>query len=159
MEKILAFLKKYKKKIIVLVVVLILFIICFIICKQLLAYLNPNTKESVYGDRCELTESIMITDERNDAVKTAVESYENMKLSNVNVKCNLIDILITVDNSVDEQKVKEMSSKILEAFSKEELKYYDLEIMVNWPDDPDKAMMGTHHKMVNGEMNDQFVWS
>lgn len=158
MEKFLTFLKKHKKKVIILTVVLLLFIVCFILCHQLLAYLNPNTKESVYGDRCDLTESIMITDEKKDAIKTAVESFENMKLSNVDVKCNLIDIVVNVDNNVEEGKVKEMSSKLLESFSKEELKYYDLQLMVNWPDDKEKAMMGTHHKMVNGEMNDHFVW-
>ncbi len=120
--------------------------------------MNPNKKESVYGDRCELTESIMITDERKEKVKEAIESYENMKVSTIDIKCNLIDIVINVDNSVEEKTVKSMSDKVLEAFSKEELKYYEIELMVNWPDDPEKAMMGTHHKMINGEMNDHFVW-
>ncbi len=152
------FLKKHKKKLIISVIVLIVFIICLFAFKQILSYLNPNKKESVYGDRCELTESIMITDERKEKVKEAIESYENMKVSTIDIKCNLIDIVINVDNSVEEKTVKSMSDKVLEAFSKEELKYYEIELMVNWPDDPEKAMMGTHHKMINGEMNDHFVW-
>ncbi len=152
------FLKKHKKKLIISAIVLIVFIICLFAFKQILSYLNPNKKESVYGDRCELTESIMITDERKEKVKEAIESYENMKVSTIDIKCNLIDIVINVDNSVEEKTVKSMSDKVLEAFSKEELKYYEIELMVNWPDDPEKAMMGTHHKMINGEMNDHFVW-
>ena len=150
--------KKHKKKLIISAIVLIVFIICLFAFKQILSYLNPNKKESVYGDRCELTESIMITDERKEKVKEAIESYENMKVSTIDIKCNLIDIVINVDNSVEEKTVKSMSDKVLEAFSKEELKYYEIELMVNWPDDPEKAMMGTHHKMINGEMNDHFVW-
>lgn len=152
------FLKKHKKKLIILAIVLIVVIICLFAFKQILSYLNPNKKESVYGDRCELTESIMITDERKEKVKEAIESYENIKVSTIDIKCNLIDIVINVDNSVEEKTVKSMSDKVLEAFSKEELKYYEIELMVNWPDDPEKAMMGTHHKMINGEMNDHFVW-
>ena len=152
------FLKKHKKKLIISAIVLIVFIICLFAFKQILSYLNPNKKESVYGDRCELTESIMITDERKEKVKEAIESYENMKVSTIDIKCNLIDIVINVDNSVEDKTVKSMSDKVLEAFSKEELKYYEIELMVNWPDDPEKAMMGTHHKMINGEMNDHFVW-
>lgn len=152
------FLKKHKKKLIILAIVLIVVIICLFAFKQILSYLNPNKKESVYGDRCELTESIMITDERKEKVKEAIESYENIKVSTIDIKCNLIDIVINVDNSVEEKTVKSMSDKVLEAFSKEELKYYEIELMVNWPDDLEKAMMGTHHKMINGEMNDHFVW-
>ena len=152
------FLKKHKKKLIISAIVLIVFIICLFAFKQILSYLNPNKKESVYGDRCELTESIMITDERKEKVKEAIESYENMKVSTIDIKCNLIDIVINVDNSVEDKTLKSMSDKVLEAFSKEELKYYEIELMVNWPDDPEKAMMGTHHKMINGEMNDHFVW-
>ncbi len=158
MDKFLAFLKKHKKKVIVITILLIIFIICFIVCHQLLAYLNPNTKESIYGDRCDLTESIMITDERKDELKEVVESYENMKLSTIDVKCNLIDIIINVNEEVEEKDIKAMADKILETFSEEELKYYELELMVNWTDNPEKAMMGTHHKMINGEMNDHFVW-
>lgn len=158
MDKFLAFFKKHKKKIIIITIILIILIICFIACHQLLAYLNPNTKESVYGDRCDLTESIMITDARKDTVKEAIESYENMKVVDIDVKCNLIDIVVNVEKDVEEKKVKEMSDKVLEAFEKEELKYYDLQLLVNWKDDEDKVMAGTHHKMVNGEMNDHFVW-
>lgn len=158
MEKFTTFLKKHKKKLIAIVVILIVFLICYIAIHQLLAYLNPNTKESVYGDRCDLTESVMITDARKNAVKEAVESYELMKLSTVHVECNLINIIVNVDNTVEESKIKEMADKVLAAFEKEELKYYDLQLMINWPDDPEKAMMATHHKMINGEMNDHFVW-
>ena len=59
MEKILSFLKKHKKKVIVIAVILVILIICFVALHKMLAYLNPDSKESVYGDRCELTESIM----------------------------------------------------------------------------------------------------
>lgn len=158
MEKFITFLKKHKKKLIVIVVILIILLICYIAVHQLLAYLNPNTKESVYGDRCDLTESVMITDARKSAVKEAVDSYELMELSTVNVECNLINIIVNVENDVEESKIKEMADTILDTFDTEELKYYDLHLMVNWPDDDEKVMMATHHKMINGEMNDHFVW-
>ena len=161
MEKILSFLKKHKKKVSVIAVILVILIICFVALHKMLAYLNPDSKESVYGDRCELTESIMITDERKDTVEEAVKGYEKMELSTVDVKCNLIDIIVNVDTSVDVKKVKEMSDKIIEAFTKEELKYYDLELWINWTgegSDEKAPMIGTKHKVINGESNSHFVW-
>ncbi len=161
MEKILSFLKKHKKKVTILAVIVIILIICFVALHKMVAYLNPDSKESVYGDRCELTESIMITDERKEAVKVAVKGFEKMELSTVDVKCNLIDIIVNVDASVDVKKVKEMSDKLLEAFTKEELKYYDLELWINWTGEGSgekTPMIGTKHKVINGESNSHFVW-
>lgn len=161
MEKILSFLKKHKKKIIIITIILVILIICFVACHKMLKYLNPDSKESVYGDRCELTESIMITDDRKDAVKKVVEENENMKLSTVDVKCNLIDIIVNVDATVEVKTIKAMSDKIIEAFESEELKYYDLELWINWTgegSDEKVPMIGTKHKVINGESNSHFVW-
>lgn len=161
MDNILSFLKKHKKKLIILIIVLIILIICFVACHRMLAYLNPDSKESVYGNRCELTESIMITDERKDSLKEVVSAYEKMELSTVDVKCNLIDIIVNVDASVDQKTVKEMSDKIIAAFTAEELKYYDLELWINWTGEGSEEktpLVGTKHKVINGEANSHFVW-
>ena len=83
-----------------------------------------------------------------------------MKLLDVDVKCNLIDLVVEVDDSVEVDKVKEMSDKILTVFSEEELKYYDVELLVDSAVEESEKypMTGTKHKMINGESNEHFVW-
>lgn len=160
MKKVQSFIKKHKKGIIIVSAIVIVLIICAVALYQLIAYLSPNQKQSQYGDRCESTESVMITDARKEAIKEAVESYENMTLSTIDVKCNLIDIIVIVDDSVLASTVKEMSDKVLEAFSEEELKYYDLSLWVDSEAEESETypMIGTRHKEINGEANAYFVW-
>ncbi len=159
--KVQSFLKKHKKKLIILgVVLVILFLLGFMLVK-IYQRLSPNEKQGVYGDRCDLTESIMISEERKKTIKEVVEANENMKLEDIDIKCNLIDIVITVDDSVSPSKVKTMSDDIIKAFTEEELKYYDLEIMADSgvEESENYPIMGTKHKMMNGTSNAHFVWS
>lgn len=160
MNKFLSFLKRNKKKVIVFLVLLIIFGIFVYATYKLFAYLTPDTKNSVYGNRCELTEGIEITKDRKEMIKKAVEEYEGMTLTTVDVKCNLIDILVKVEDEISLETVKEMSTKLLSIFTEEELKYYDLEL---WVDSNNKEsevypVIGTRHKTGNGDATNKFVW-
>lgn len=162
MKEFQSFLKKHKKKLIILAVVLVIFIVLFVSLKKLFSYFNPNSKQSEYGDRCELTEGLTITEERKNKVKEAIEAYEGMTLSTIDIKCNLIDIIVNADASIENSTAKEMSDKLIAAFDSEELKYYDLELWVNWTGEGSEEktpMIGTKHKTLTGDSQDHFVWS
>ena len=160
MNKFLSFIKKNKKKVIVTILLLIVFGVFVFAAYKLYEYLTPDTKDSVYGNRCELTEGIEISKERKDMIKETVESYEGMKLSNVDIKCNLIDIIVKVDDEITLDTVKEMSDKLLTVFTEEELKYYDLELWVdsNAKESEVYPVIGTRHKTGNGDATKKFVW-
>lgn len=160
MNKFLSFIKKNKKKVIVTILLLIVFGVFIFAAYKLYEYLTPDTKDSVYGNRCELTEGVAISKERKDMIKETVESYEGMKLSNVDVKCNLIDIIVKVDDEITLDTVKEMSDKLLTVFTEEELKYYDLELWVdsNAKESEVYPVIGTRHKTGNGDATKKFVW-
>lgn len=160
MNKFLSFIKKNKKKVIVTILLLIVFGVFVFAAYKLYEYLTPDTKDSVYGNRCELTEGVEISKERKDMIKETVESYEGMKLSNVDIKCNLIDIIVKVDDEITLDTVKEMSDKLLTVFSEEELKYYDLELWVdsNAKESEVYPVIGTRHKTGNGDATKKFVW-
>lgn len=160
MNKFISILKKNKKKVIVIFVILIVLAIFVFASYKLFKYLTPDTKDSVYGDRCELTEGIDITSERKKMIKETVESYDGMKLSNVDVKCNLIDIVIVVDDETELSNVKEMSTKLLTAFTEEELKYYDIELLVDSKSEDSEVypVIGTRHKTNNNDAEKKFVW-
>lgn len=160
MNKFLSFIKKNKKKVIVTILLLIVFGVFVFAAYKLYEYLTPDTKDSVYGNRCELTEGVAISKERKDMIKETVESYEGMKLSNVDIKCNLIDIIVKVDDEITLDTVKEMSDKLLTVFTEEELKYYDLELWVdsNAKESEVYPVIGTRHKTGNGDATKKFVW-
>lgn len=160
MNNILSKVKKNKKKVIILVVILIVIAISFFAVHKIISYLTPDRKNSVYGDRCEITESIEITKERKDAIKAAVEAHDGMTFSKVDVKCNLIDIIIIVKDETEVKTVKIMSKEIIAVFTEEELKYYDLALWVDSDNDESEKypIIGTKHKVINGESKDSFVW-
>ncbi len=160
MKKFQSFVKTHKKKLIILTVVLVILIVFLVSIYQIFKYLTPDQKQSVYGDRCEPTKDLPITSERKKQVKEIVESYENMTLSTVDVKCNLIDIIVKVEDEVPVDTSKEMANKLLTVFSEEELKNYEFEV---WIDSKKKEsenypIIGKRHKVINGEANDYFVW-
>lgn len=160
MKNCLEWVKNNKKKTIFISIVLIAIILFIIFLIAIINYLMPNTKASVYGDRCEITQDYPIKDDRKKAIKEFIEDYDKIKLISIDVKCNLIDIVVEVDDKENFKTVKAMGKKLLEKFDKEELQRYDIELMVKSTNEKseDYPQLGTHHKMINGKMNNDFVW-
>lgn len=160
MNKIKKFLKTHKKKCIALGVVLLVFVIIGIALYSVVSYLTPNTRESVYGDRCEVTENHPVDKERNSEVKKFFEGKEKAKFVKLEIKCNLIDIIMEVDDSESIANVKAIGKELLSVFSEDELKYYDLQLIVksNAKKSETYPKIGTHHKEIDGISNDDFVW-
>ena len=160
MNKIKKWFKNNKKKSIILSIVLLAVILLIVFTVGVISYLMPNSRKSVYGDRCEVTKEHPVEKDRKDKIKEFLKNYKGMELSSYEVKCNLIDFVIVVDDSASVSKVKKMSKELLKVFTKEELKYYDLELMVKASNEKNDAfpIAGTHHKEINGSSNDNFVW-
>lgn len=150
--------KNNKKKTIFISIVLVAFILFIVFLIAIIKFLMPNTKASVYGDRCEITANYPINDDRKNSIREFFKDYDKIKLVDIDVKCNLIDIVIEVDEKENFKNVKAMGKKLLEVFDKEELERYDIELMVKSTDEKSDAQIGTHHKMIDGKMNNDFVW-
>ena len=160
MNKFKKWIKNNKKKAIIYGVVILAFILFIVFTIFIINFLMPNTKGSVYGDRCDVTKDYPVASEREQKLKEFLKGYDNMDLESIEVKCNLIDVVVKVDDKVNLSKVKDMSKKMLEVFSKDELKYYDIELMVHSNNDNSEVypQVGTHHKEINGESNASFIW-
>ena len=94
-------------------------------------------------------------------VKDVINENEGMTLSKINVKCNLIDITVKVEDDVKVDDVKKMADKILTVFTEEELKYYDIELMVDSTAEESEVypIIGTRHKTnIDGNAEAKFVW-
>ncbi len=162
MNKIKDWFKKNKKKTIMLGLALISLILCIIFLVAVIKYLMPNTKKSVYGDRCAITADHPIADDREDTIKKFLDSkdYSTMKFVSFERKCNLIDVIVEVEDKTSFSKVKAMGKKLLSVFDKDEQKYYDIQLIIRSDNDEseDYPKIGTHHKEINGSINDDFIW-
>ncbi len=160
MDKVKSFFKKHKKKCIILGIILVILIAFIIFSYRIISYLIPNTKESVYGDRCEITVNHPIESNREDTIKDIVKNYEGYKFKTFEVKCNLVDIIIEVADGTNFNDVKKMGKEILGVFTDEEKKYYDLQLMIksDHEESENYPQIGTHHKEIDGVSNDDFVW-
>lgn len=160
MDKIKKWFKNNKKKSIIISIVVIATILLIIFTISVISFLMPNTRKSVYGDRCEITKKNPVEKDRKSKISDFLKDYKGMDISTFEVKCNLIDVVVKVDDSTSISKVKKMGKKMLGVFSKDELKYYDIQLIVYSNKESSEAypIIGTHHKEINGNSNDDFVW-
>lgn len=160
MNKLKKWVDNNRKKAIVIGILLVALILSAVFLIGVISYLMPNTKESVYGDRCELTEEHVVDSERETKIENFLKDYEGMNLVNFEVKCNLINVIIEVDDKTSFSKVKNMGKKLLSVFNEDELKYYDIQLMIksNKEDSDDYPRIGSHHKEINGSTNEDFIW-
>ncbi len=160
MNKLKKWINNNRKKAIIIGILLVSLMLSIIFLIGVISYLMPNTKESVYGDRCDLTEEYKVDSERESKIKDFLKDYEGMNLENFEVKCNLINIIVKVDDKTSFSKVKSMGKKLLSVFNEDELKYYDIQLMVNSnkEDSDDYPRIGSHHKEINGSTNEDFIW-
>lgn len=160
MNKIKNWVKNNKKKSIIYATCLVVFIVFVVALVAIISFLMPDTKASVYGDRCEVTDVNPVASERKGKIKEYFDGQDKVKFISFDVKCNLIDIVIEVDDSLSLSKVKTISKNMLGSFSEEEIKNYDIEIMVKSNDVNSEVYpkIGVHHKQINGVSGDNFVW-
>lgn len=152
--------KKNKKKAVIIAIVLLALILFVVFLIAIIKYLVPNSGESVYGDRCKITENYPVAKDKKDKIVEFLNDYKNTELVEYEVKCNLIDVVVKVDDSVKLSTVKSMGKKLLGVFTEEELEHYDIQLLVesNKDDSSVYPVIGTHHKKINGSMNNNFVW-
>ena len=149
-----------KKKTVKIAIVILSFILLIIFLKFVIGYLIPNKGKSVYGERCKITENYPVASDRKEKIEEFLKEYKKTELVDFEVKCNLIDVVIKVDDSVKFSTVKSMAKKLLAVFTDEELEHYDIELMIdsNKENSSVYPRIGTHHKKIDGSMNKNFVW-
>lgn len=161
MNKFKKYIKNNKKKVIITAIILLAIIMLIVFSFGVIKYLMPDTKESVYGDRCKITEDYPVESDREDKINEFLQKdFKDMKLVKFEVKCNLIDLIVEVDDKLSFSKVKSMGKKLLTVFSEDELKHYDIQLMIrsNNEKSEDYPKIGTHHKEIDGKMNSDFIW-
>lgn len=164
MEKVLNNIKKWfkshKNLSIVLGVTIVIALVLIFSITTIVNIIMPDTRESVYGDRCKITEKYKVDSKKEDELKSFFKKYEFVTFNALDVKCNLIDIVITVPDKTSFNDVKNMSKELLKVFSADQLRTYDIELLVKSDNENSEnyPQVGTHHKEIDGKSNDSFVW-
>lgn len=141
---------KSHKQLIILVSIIIVAIILVLI---LLSSFNIDYNKSEYGNRLNKIEEHKI--KNTDKLIKEMEALEETKKCSYRLQGKLIYITLTMVDGVNIDKAKEIANKVLDYFEKDDLKYYDLEVilknengkMENYP------KIGQKHKT-----SDAIVW-
>lgn len=105
------------------ILTLIVFFIVLLLCVKVKNILIPNEGAAVYGNR--LDDKIKIEKGIDKKIKELIT--EGVSDVNVRVSGRIINISITVYSDISRDAAKSYAKKTLEAFSKEEKAYYDIQ--------------------------------
>lgn len=141
--------KKNKKVSIVIGVVLLVIILFFL----LKGWVFPDFSKSLYGDRLDGIEDVPI--EKSQVTELEDKIKENDYVENVEYRLQgrLVNVEVEVSKDADKTKVKELANVLLDTFTSEQKKYYDLQIFIS---SSDYAInyIGYKHKS-----SDAFAWT
>ena len=144
------YVKKNKKTFIV-IGIFLLFVILLIPIK--IAFF-PNNGKALYGDRLDGIEKVKITDSQLKKVKTTLKDQPIVDAT-ARVSGKTVEITITVDAEVSLDVAKEIGTKAIETFKKDQKEYYDFQIFViKEKESTEFPIIGyKHHKL------DKITWT
>lgn len=127
MKKIWEFIVKYR---IYIMIFLILIIAGFSIY-AIKEYLYPNNDLSIYGNRLDGIDEVLITKEKKTEVINFIKENESLTDVTIDIQGKIINIIITATTEdFNEEEVKSYLPTILEKFSSEEIAFYDFQFFV-----------------------------
>lgn len=120
------FVKKHKVLFIAIGVIIVLFIVCFVILyKMFFSYGNNK-----YGDRLKNIIGLEISNYTVSKIETELKELENVESVKYKLTGKLISIVFNVNSELEKDLAKEYGDKVLEYFSEEEKKNYDIQIFM-----------------------------
>lgn len=127
MKKVWNFIFKYRIYILILIL-LVIGAFGFMVVK---AYLYSTDEKTVYGSRLDGIENVTISNDTKTKVKGAIKEEKDITDANVSVQGKIVNISITAlteTNTID--VLKELSKKVLENFTKDEIEFYDFQFFI-----------------------------
>ncbi len=140
--------KKYYKLILLALIILIVVILGVFIYKNLFQT-NDN-------GRLEEIENHKLTKKEINLVKEKFNEIESIVNVDISTNYKIIKIFVEFNGDVDFDNIKKISNESIEKFSKDNLKFYDIEIFVELLDSEGNknSKIGYKHKS-----NSEFTWN
>ena len=139
-------------------VTVIAFIICVIFVILVFALkltFFPNEGTAIYGDRLDGIEKVEITDSDQKNIIKSLEEKDEVKNADTDIKGRTLSVLITVNDDVELDSSKALTSSVIDNLKKDQTGYYDIQIFISKDNDDTRyPIIGYKHKD-----KDEFSWT
>ena len=121
----------------------------------IIIFSNLSSGNDEYGNRLDEIEKYPITDEIINNIQNEVSSLEKVKSVSYNLEGRLANFIIKVEDALMVSEAKNYAEKVLEYFSEDLKKYYDIQILIDSDNDESEnyPIIGYKHKT-----SDSLVW-
>ena len=139
-------------------VAVVAFIICVIFVILVFAVkltFFPNEGTAIYGDRLDGIEEVEITDKQQEDIIKSLEDKDEVKEVSCDIKGRTLNVLITVNDDVELDPAKALTSSITENLEEDQTSYYDIQVFISKDNDDTRfPIIGYKHQNKDG-----FSWT
>ena len=139
-------------------VTVVAFIICVIFVILVFAVkltFFPNEGTAIYGDRLDGIEEVEITDKQQEDIIKSLEDKDEVKKVSCDIKGRTLNVLITVNDDVELDPAKALTSSITENLEEDQTTYYDIQVFISKDNDDTRfPIIGYKHQNKDG-----FSWT
>ena len=139
-------------------VTVVAFIICVIFVILVFAVkltFFPNEGTAIYGDRLDGIEEVEITDKQQEDIIKSLEDKDEVKKVSCDIKGRTLNVLITVNDDVELDPAKALTSSITENLEEDQTSYYDIQVFISKDNDDTRfPIIGYKH-----QNKDEFSWT
>lgn len=139
-------------------VAVVAFIICVIFVILVFAVkltFFPNEGTAIYGDRLDGIEEVEITDKQQEDIIKSLEDKDEVKKVSCDIKGRTLNVLITVNDDVELDPAKALTSSITDNLEEDQTSYYDIQVFISKDNDDTRfPIIGYKHQNKDG-----FSWT
>ena len=139
-------------------VTVVAFIICVIFVILVFAVkltFFPNEGTAIYGDRLDGIEEVEITDKQQEDIIKSLEDKDEVKEVSCDIKGRTLNVLITVNDDVELDPAKALTSSITDNLEEDQTSYYDIQVFISKDNDDTRfPIIGYKH-----QDKDEFSWT
>ena len=139
-------------------VTVVAFIICVIFVVLVFAIkltFFPNEGTAIYGDRLDGIEKVEITDKQQKDIIKSLEDKDEVKSADTDIKGRTLNVLITVNDDVELDPAKALTSSVIDNLKKDQTSFYDIQVFISKDNDDTRfPIIGYKHQNKDG-----FSWT
>ena len=146
------FIKNNKLTVITFIICLVFVILVFAI--KLTFF--PDEGRAIYGDRLDGIEEVEITSKQEKNIVSKLEEKDEVKSVDTDIKGRILNVIITVNDDVELDPAKALTSVITENLEEDQNGYYDIQVFIKKSNEEDTRfpIIGYKH-----QDKDEFSWS
>ena len=115
----------------------------------------PNEGTAIYGDRLDGIEKVEITDKQQKEIIKSLEDKDEVKKVSCDIKGRTLNVLITVNDDVELDPAKALTSSITDNLEEDQTSYYDIQVFISKDNDDTRfPIIGYKHQNKDG-----FSWT